>query len=472
MFISSEIILPFATNFVDDLNEALKKIEPQAGLSKTQKGWLCFCILGIAVTNSICWKQFERASLGFYLHASLSWMFRHSKIFWHILLRASVEVILCNYGITEGVLVIDDSDKKRSKSTKRIYKTHKIKDKASGGFINGQSIILLLLVTPAVTIPVGFEFYMPDPDVTAWNKLDEKLRKQGAPKQARPPKSPKNEKYPTKQEVGLRLLEDFHSHHTSIDVKCVIADALYGTDKFTARASDIFGDVQVISRLRKSQNIRFRTKEMNVASYFSKFPGTPQKIRVRGGEEVTVIVGSARLHVCSHGKKRFVIALKYEGEEEYRYLVASDLSWRTLDIVQAHTLRWLVEVFFQDWKSYEGWGHLTKQPDEEGSRRSLILSLLLDHCLLLHPEQLARLENKLPACTVGSLRERVKVESLIQVIRKVILSNNPEEMLGRLVKAAKDIFQLASSKKHMMNRELGCLEPTPSLKYKVKYCLA
>ena len=68
MFISSEIILPFATNFVDDLNEALKKIEPQAGLSKTQKGWLCFCILGIAVTNSICWKQFERASLGFYLH--------------------------------------------------------------------------------------------------------------------------------------------------------------------------------------------------------------------------------------------------------------------------------------------------------------------------------------------------------------------------------------------------------------------
>lgn len=136
MFISSEIILPFATNFVNNLNEALKKIEPQAGLSKAQKGWLCFCILGIAVTNSICWKQFERASLGFYLHASLSWMFRHSKIFWHILLRASVEVILCNYGITEGVLVIDDSDKKRSKSTKRIYKTHKIKDKASG-FING-----------------------------------------------------------------------------------------------------------------------------------------------------------------------------------------------------------------------------------------------------------------------------------------------------------------------------------------------
>jgi hypothetical protein len=28
----------------------------------------------------------------------------------------------------------------------------------------------------------------------------------------------------------------------------------------------------------------------------------------------------------------------------YRYLMASDLTWRTLDIVQGHTLRWLVEI--------------------------------------------------------------------------------------------------------------------------------
>ena len=59
---------------------------------------------------------------------------------------------------------------------------------------------------------------------------------------------------------------------------------------------------------------------------------------------------------------------------------------------------------------YEGWGREAKQLDEEGSSRGLILSLLLDHCLLLHPEQLARLENKLPACTVGSLQEITKIE--------------------------------------------------------------
>jgi hypothetical protein len=65
------------------------------------------------------------------------------------------------------------------------------------------------------------------------------------------------------------------------------------------------------------------------------------------GEEVIAIVGSARLYVCSHKTKRFVVALKYVGEETYRYLIASDRSWRRLDIVQGHTLRWLVEVFFR-----------------------------------------------------------------------------------------------------------------------------
>ena len=118
---------------------------------------------------------------------------------------------------------------------------------------------------------------------------------------------------------------------------------------------------------------------------------------------MTATVGSIRVEVCAHEKKRFVIALKYPGEQDYRYLVATNLSWRSIDILQAYTLRWLVEVFFEDWKSYEGWAQLAKQTGEKGTSRGLNLSLLLDLCLLLHPRQLARVENKLPAYTVGSL---------------------------------------------------------------------
>lgn len=253
--------------------------------------------------------------------------------------------------------------------------------------------MFLVLVTDLITVPVGFAFYMPDPEMTAWNKLIKKLRKKGVPPKERPPKPLKNVKYPTKQEIALSLPAQFAKYHPDVRIKCILADALYGTADFADKASRVFGGVQVISQIKCNQKIRFKNRERSAKEYVKKHPGVRHKIRIRGGKEVTVIVGSARLHLCAHSKKRFVIALKYEGEEEYRYLIASDMSWRTLDIVQAFTLRWLVEVFFQDWKSYEGWGQLTWQPGVEGSRRSLILSLLTDLCLFFHPDLSARLEN-------------------------------------------------------------------------------
>ena len=103
--------LPFVSQFVNDLDALLKHLDPDAGLSRLQKSLLSFCLLAIVVTNSVCWKHFERASLGRRSHASLSWMFRQSHAFWPLLLRASVGVILRRYDITEGVLVVDDTDK-------------------------------------------------------------------------------------------------------------------------------------------------------------------------------------------------------------------------------------------------------------------------------------------------------------------------------------------------------------------------
>lgn len=460
--------LPFVTAFVDELDGVLKRIDARAGLSRIQKEWFEFCLVAIVVTNSVCWKRFERAGLRQHSQASLSWMFRQTNRFWPWVLRASVSVILARYGISGGVVVVDDSDKRRARQTTRIYKAHQVKEQKSGGVINGQSVVFVLLVTPKVTIPVGVEFYMPAPELTAWNKADKYLRKRGVPTRQRAAKPAKNPKYPTKPEIALRLLEEFHAAFPHMVITCVLADNLYGTQAFLDKASAIFGGVQVISKLRKNQHVRFRGKRLSVTAFFQRYPGVGQSIRIRGGEEVSLCVSSARLYVWTHKTKRFVIALKYEGEEEYRYLVASDLSWRTLDIAQAHTLRWLVEVFIQDWKAYEGWGQLTKQPDEEGSRRSVILSLLCDHCLLLHPDQLARVEDHLPACTVGSLRDRVRVESLVQFFRDILSSPNPREQLEEVAQRAKEIFTLNASGKHMVGRDLGRLGPTPALEYRAK----
>ena len=128
----------------------------------------------------------------------------------------------------------------------------------------------------------------------------------------------------------------------------------------------------------------------------------------------------------------------------------------------------LVEVFFQDWKSHEGWGKLTKQPGKEGSSRSLILSLLVDHCLFFHPDQIALLEDKLSINTIGSLKNKIKVESTLHLIKDILFSDNPEENFEVISKTLKEnVVDLQISKKHMANRDLGRLVPTPSLRYKV-----
>jgi hypothetical protein len=234
---------------------------------------------------------------------------------------------------------------------------------------------------------VGFRFHQPDPAQTAWRREDRRLRRAGVKKPDRPAALAPDPAYPGKAVQVLDLIAAFRRHHPEIAVKAVVADALYGTQAFLDEAAHRCGDVQAISQLRNTQKIRFRGREWSVTEYFCTYPGVPQRVRLRGGEEVEVTVSSARVHVCAHGRKRFVIALNYPGETEPRCLVATDLSWRTLDIVQTYSLRWLAEVFFSDWKLHEGWGQLAKQPGEEGSSRSLTLSLLLDHALFLHPEQ-------------------------------------------------------------------------------------
>jgi hypothetical protein len=463
--------LPFVKTYIDALDSTLRTLDPQAGLSKHRQAWLGFCLLAIIVTNSVCWKRFERASFGRWSHAQLSWLFRQTHRFWRYLFQASVQVLLQQYQVTEGMLVVDDSDNPRSKNTTRLYKTHQFRHKPSGGTVNGQSFLFLLLVTPVLTLPVGVEFYMPDPAVTAWKKHDRALKRQGGPTSGRPPKPRQNPRYPTKQEIAVALLRVFRGNFPHIRITCTLADALYGTDAFLDTAFLISGGKQVISQLRKNQTIRDRGKALSVETYFRRYPGTAFAITIRGGTSQTVFVSSARLYVCAHKTKRFVIAMRYEEEEEYRYLVAADMSWRTLDIVQAQTCRWLVEVFIQDWATYEGWRQLAKQPDEDGSRCSLILSLLCDHCLLLHPEQLARFEHNLPACTVGSLCDVIKMESLMDCLWEIVSSEEPVKAFQKLATQAKEVWTLRTSSKHMVGRDLGRLEPTPSLIYRARVAM-
>ena len=447
MFLSREG-LPFIKDYIEALNQSLNKIKSGANLSQLQCVWLRFVLLGLVVTNSLCWERFERFGLGKYQAPALCWMFRRAKIAWEILLQASVMYIIESYGIKSGILVIDDTDNERSKNTTEIAKVHKIKDKRSGGFFNGQNIIFLLLVSDELTIPVGFKFYEPDPAKRAWRKEDKRLRQKGVEKQYRPEQPKYDPTYPTKKELALELIKEFCNNYKTIKVKAVAADALYGIKEFMKAAAEYTMESQVISQIAKTQLINVNGKYVPIGKFFENYSGRTEEVELRHNKQ-KIIYCSAKFKVKSHDGKYYIIALKYEGETEYRYLIASDMTWRDIDIIKAYSARWLVEVFIQDWKSYEGWCQLAKQQGIEGSNRGLILSLLCDHMLYFHNGQLAQFKNKEQAVTVGSLREKIIMESLIAFIEQIVKSDNPKELLEELTDQISNLFKLRSSIKHL-----------------------
>jgi hypothetical protein len=159
---------PFVSAFIEAVDSAIRTQQPSHAMSATPRAWLAFCVTAVLVTNSVCWARFERASLGLYALAALSWMFRHSKMPWDQLLVASVRVILQHHGLTSGRLVVDDTDNQRAKAAQALAHLYTLRDKDSGGYIWGPSLVFLVLVTAKISLPVGFVFSQPAPELSAW----------------------------------------------------------------------------------------------------------------------------------------------------------------------------------------------------------------------------------------------------------------------------------------------------------------
>jgi hypothetical protein len=69
------------------------------------------------------------------------------------------------------------------------------------------------------------------------------------------------------------------------------------------------------------------------------------------------------------------------------------------------------------------------------------------------------------------LQQKSQVDALVGVFRSLVDADNPHEKLDEVIKVAKKLFPLRASTKHMIGRDLGRLEPTPSLKYRAAACL-
>jgi len=318
----------------------------------------------------------------------------------------------------------------------------------------GQCLVFLLLVTATVTFPVGVAFHQPDPALRAWCRRDDELKRQKIAKRARPAGPGPRSSLPDQERAVPAAL----------GAVCPRTPDRAGASRAGGRVVWYPGLSGAGQRplwwcpghqsASPQPEGALSQPQPDAGDLFIRYPGVAQRYPRRGDEPVDVIISSARLWVEVHGRKQLIVAVKYAGETEYRYLVATDLSGRTEDVFRTFTLRWLVEVFIQDWKGHQGWGTLAKQPGVEGSSHGLILSLLVDQGLLLHPAQLARLKNRQPAVTVGSLIE----------------SPHPEQQLQHLTETLASYGDLRPSGKHMVGRDLGRMEPTLALKYRAATC--
>ena len=468
----ADFSIDFVLLHISNINDIINIFSPERRLSSIQKYWVSFFLSMMIRTNTLCWAVFERACGKTACARTMSFILRNSKIPWAALLKCSTILLISQLSLTSGILVIDDTERPRSKVTSRIAFVFKMLNKKTGGYIKAQNLVVLLLVTPIVTIPVGFRFFTPCPVLSAWTKEDKEIRNQrkaGEKGLKRPVKPERSPEHPSKNQIAAALITEFKAQFPKIQVTCILGDAAFGTKESTLDLEKIYS-CPVISELRCNQKVQSKNRtEKSVEAFFSAMAPISAQIAIRDNEARKVEMVSARIKVVAHHRKLHVIALRYEGEEDFRYLFCTDLRWRATDIIRAYTYRWLLEVFFSDWKCYEGWGQAAMQRDETGSLCGVTLSLLLDQCLLLHPEQIRRIKANKPACTVGSLLEKIRLEDHLDSVRRLLDHDDPWKELEKYAARMRSVIILRDSKKHLTGRTMEPLAPRISLAAKFKH---
>jgi hypothetical protein len=95
------------------------------------------------------------------------------------------------------------------------------------------------------------------------------------------------------------------------------------------------------------------------------------------------------------------------------------------------------------------------QQKNAGALCGVLMSLLIDQNLLLHPEQIRRINKGLSACTVGSLREKIVIEQHLEFIRSLLETEDPKKSLQMYIDNVDFNFVYRNSTKHMVGREIS-----------------
>jgi len=423
----------------------------------------CFSAL---ILTSVC-----TMSLGLCTPSQLSLFCGRNYRLFDGLLSCAISYVLSLIPSSNISLIVDDTDRPRSKVIKALSYVFKTVCKKTSGFHLAQNIVFVCAVTKYFTFPIAWKFYMPDPAISTWRALKRKFKSQKCCKGKnvkacclrckdllkKIEKCPERdaEKYPSRLEIAVIILARSKkylcvSSNSSkvLKVMSICADAAYLSPIFLLETAKIFPGTQIISQLKSTQKVCSRTQEpISVKEYFQSKKLHNKTIIIRGTEKNIEYI-NGKLTVKSHGKKLLIIAMRYESETEYRYLVATDLGWRPEDVIRHYALRWLVEVDIEDWKQNSGFGKGACLQGDEGASCALSLSLLSVFLFLTHPLQLRLLRSGQPLCTAGSLSQRLYADFLMHNVGRIIMSEDPKKAYEQVKVAVEEAFILRSSKKH------------------------
>ena len=427
----------------------------------------------------------ERLSLGQVNAASLSIFCIRNYALISKLRRLALIKVLLLYPQSSCSLLIDDTDRSRSKIVTAIGYVYKTICKITSGYHNAQNIVFICLVTKFITIPIAFAFYKPDPLISTWKKKVKKIKKC---KHCRELKKERcgdcreklkkigqkpvrdAEKYPTRAEIAAKLLMDVKSIFSELTanghkytIQSISADAAYISPFLVGKIHNIFPKTQFLSQLKVNQLVANKSGKFKpLKEYFSNQETVKASINIRNKVKKVEYI-SARLQVKSHGCRLHVVALKYAEEKEFRYICATELTWRTEDIIRHYGLRWLVEVAIEDWKQYSGWGRKACLQGEEGARCGVNLSLIVDAFFLQHPAQIALQRSGQMLASTGSLSRRIMMQFFYEGLGHTVYSLDPKTQLEALKQSLDDCFVLRPSCKHAAGEWYPEAEPSKSL---------
>lgn len=437
-------------------------ISANVSLSNKQTALISKLLTGMILLGSF--KLSKIAAL-FLLQTSphaMHGMLRRSGIPFRLLFWGGLKLMFQTFGIRTTTVQIDDTERVRSKNCKILPFVRKTICKVTGGWVQAQNIVFIVLVTDKVTFPCWFYFHRP----AVLTKAQKKICK----------KNPKKIKefdpsYRTKVDlayVGLfvvsRMLKKLEKElGISVQVKSVAGDNGFACSKIQQAVTKYFG-CQYVSKANPNQKVMSRGKSLSLGNFFKRIGHIKSTVSIRG-RDIPLEYKAARVFISSYGRKVFVVAVRYQGERAWQYLFGTDLTWKAESIIKAYGLRWLVEVFFEDWKQHDGWGVGALQRSEDGAVRGVFLSLLTDLFLLYvqNIDDSLQEHGRNELYSAGTVIRQLQAKAIHQAIEGVLEHDNPRKRLAEIQSKLLEVTEKRVSLKHARQWNFNDLGPSKSL---------